>query len=112
MEIKINDENGVTVVEILGSLDTNTAREAENTVNDIVDSDKEKLLIDLKETTFVSSAGLRVFLATSKKMTAQGKSLAFCSPNEVVQEVFDISGFSSILNVSPSRSEALGMLNN
>ena len=112
MEIKVNDKNGVTVVEISGSLDTNTAREAEGLVNNIVDSDKDKLLIDLGETTFVSSAGLRVFLAASKKMNAQGKSLFFCSPNEVVQEVFDISGFSSILNISPSRNEAMDKLNN
>ena len=107
MEIKISDENSITLFEILGKLDTNTAPEAETKVNEIVESDCEKLLIDLKETTFVSSDGLRVFLATSKKMTAKGNSLVFCCPNEVVQEVFDISGFASILSILPTREKAI-----
>ena len=56
---------------------------------------------------YISSAGLRVLLATAKKLKASGGDLKICSLNDTVQEVFDISGFSSILTVSKDQEEAL-----
>jgi anti-anti-sigma factor len=48
-----------------------------------------------------------VLLATAKKLKASGGDLKICSLNDTVQEVFDISGFSSILAVSTDQEEAL-----
>ena len=48
---------------------------------------------------YVSSAGLRVFLATAKKLTVSGGPLKLCVANEVVREILDISVFSAILEV-------------
>jgi anti-sigma B factor antagonist len=107
MEIVKDEKDGVTILVFKGNLDTNSAPDAENATDEILETDTSKLVLDLSETRFVSSAGLRVFLATSKKMTAKGGSVVFCGANEVIQEIFDISGFSSILQISKTLEDAM-----
>jgi len=107
LEVKVNEVNDVVIIKLVGNLDTNTAPEAETEINNWLEKDTKKMVVDLEEAKYVSSAGLRVFLATAKKMTAAGGAVIFCSPNEVVQEILDISGFSTILNLKGSQEEAL-----
>ena len=54
----------------------------------------------------MSSSGLRVLLATAKKLKGKGE-LKISNLNSVIEEVFDVSGFSSILNVYKTEEEAL-----
>ena len=107
MEINIKEVNDVNVVEFTGNLDTNTAPEAENRINGLLDNGASKILINFESLNYISSAGLRVLLATAKKMMAAGGSLKICSLNSTVQEVFDISGFSTILSVAANEADAL-----
>jgi len=63
--------------------------------------------VDLEKMDFISSAGLRVLLATAQELQKAGGELRVCNLNEDVMEVFDISGFSTILMVFKDESEAL-----
>lgn len=110
LEILVKEENDVVVVKLVGNLDTNTAPEAEETINQWLEKKSKKMVINLEESKYISSAGLRVFLATAKKMTAAGGAVKFCSPNEVVKEILDISGFSTILDVKLTEEEAINEL--
>lgn len=107
MELNINENKGVQVIKISGNLDTSTSPKAENEINSMINDGKIKMIVDLTETGFVSSAGLRVFLSTAKQITAKGGAVKFCGVNDVVQEILDISGFSGILDVKSSFDEAL-----
>ena len=107
LEIKVNEVNEIVVIKFIGNLDTSTSPEAETEINDWLSKNTKKMVVNLKETTYVSSVGLRVFLATAKKMTASSGAVKFCCPNEVVKEILDISGFSTILDVKDSEQEAL-----
>ena len=110
LEIIVKEENEVVVIKLVGNLDTNTAPDAETEINQWLEKQSKKMVVSLKETKYVSSAGLRVFLATAKKMTAAGGAVKFCSPNEVVKEILDISGFSTILDVKATVEEAINEL--
>ena len=107
MEINIKEVNSVNVVEFTGNLDTNTAPEAENQINGLLDGGASKILVNFENLNYISSAGLRVLLATAKKMMVSGGSLKICSLNSTVQEVFDISGFSTILSLADNEADAL-----
>ena len=107
LEVLSKEVNDVVVVDLVGNLDTNTAPDAESNINSHLESGVKKIIINLDQTKYVSSAGLRIFLATAKKMTASGGAVKLCSPNDVVQEILDISGFSSILDVKSSEEDAL-----
>ena len=93
MEIKKNAE--VTIIEIVGRLDTTTAPMLEKAINEDI-GDTKNLVLDLKAVQYISSAGLRVLLGAQKKMQRIGfmKVVNVC---ETVMEVFEMTGFADIL---------------
>ena len=107
MKIETRESQGIQIVAFEGNLDTNSSPEAEAKINELLDAGKQKLLVNFEQLNFISSAGLRVLLATVKKLNASGGDLRVCSLNETVQAVFDISGFVTILNVKNTEEEAL-----
>ena len=110
LEVNVNEINDVVIVKLQGNLDTNTAPDAESEINKKLGEGVQKMVISLEQTNYVSSAGLRIFLATAKKITASGGVLKLCSANDVVQEILDISGFSTILDVKKTEEEALASI--
>jgi anti-anti-sigma factor len=70
----------------------------------------DKLLLDMAAIQYISSAGLRVVLHAAKQMQAKGGKLVLCSLNDQIKEVFEISGFSGILDIAPSHDEAVKRL--
>ena len=107
MEILVKTVKGVKVLAFQGNLDTQTSPDSERQLNQLIEDGETKFLVNLEKLDYISSAGLRVLLATAKKLKAIGGELRVCSLNEIVAEVFDISGFDLILTVLPNESEAL-----
>ncbi len=110
MDIKIRESGEIRMVDLIGRLDTGTSPAAESAINKLLETGHIKVIINLVQTEWVSSSGLRVFLVTAKKLSASKGKLRICQPNEVVREILDISGFSTILNVGPSEETALSEL--
>ena len=110
MEISSEFLNDVKVVRLEGNLDTNTSSSAQEFLNSAIDEGAAKIVVNFERVDFVSSAGLRVLLATAKRLGSSGGTLRVCGLNETVSEVFEISGFSTILSVFPTESEALSGL--
>ena len=107
MEIQTREVGGVSILDFAGNLDTNNSPAAENEVNDLLVKGSNKILFNFKDLNFIASSGLRILLATAKKLkTSEGKMIV-CNLNDTVQEVFDISGFASILNLASDEEEAL-----
>ena len=108
MDITVKESGDVKIIVFEGNLDTNTAPVAEDEINGLIDGGTLKLLVNFEKLDYISSAGLRVLLATAKKLKPSSGDLKICCLNTTVQEVFDISGFASILSVSSTEEEALG----
>lgn len=83
-------------VVIAGRLDTSTAPELEKELANL-DGVKE-LVLDFASLEYVSSAGLRVLLASQKAMNARGK-MVIKNVNDTIMEVFEITGFADILTI-------------
>lgn len=107
LDINLIEIKDVVVLELAGDLDTNTVPDAEKMITKFLDSGTKKMIFNLENTNYVSSAGLRIFFTTAKKITSSGGAIKLCSPNEVVQEILDISGFSTILDIKKTQEEAL-----
>jgi len=91
MEIKKNLEGSKLTLAPVGRVDTITSPELEAAVQ--LDG-VEELVFDLAQVDYISSAGLRVLLASQKKMA--GKKMVIVGTRPAVKEVFDITGFSDI----------------
>jgi anti-anti-sigma factor len=74
----------------------------------LLDGASKQLLLDFTELDYVSSAGLRVLLIAAKRVKACQGRLAICALRPDVLEVFEISGFTKIFSLYPTRAQALG----
>jgi len=109
MQISTRTSNDIHIVAVAGSLDSATAPEAQKSLDAVVKGAK-KVALDFSQLDYISSAGLRVLLGAAKQLRGSGGKLGMFGLNHSVKEVFDISGFSSILPVYPSEAEALGAM--
>ena len=98
MTITKSTENAVLTLALEGRLDTNTAPELEKEVSTDLTADVQTLILDLKELEYISSAGLRVFLAAQKKMNKQGN-MVIKNVNDMIMDVFQVTGFVDILTI-------------
>ena len=97
LNINKTRDGGKLCVAIEGRLDTTTAPELEASLKEDLDTVTE-LVIDLAKLEYISSAGLRVLLAAQKAMMKQG-SMVVTNPNDVISEIFEVTGFSTILTI-------------
>lgn len=82
---------------LTGRMDTSTAPQFETELKNNI-SGVEKLILDFENLEYISSAGLRVILTAQKIMNKQGE-MVIRNVNEVISEVFEITGFIDILTV-------------
>ena len=110
MEIEVKDKDDVKVIAFSGELDSTNAAEVDKELNEIISDGSDNIVINFGDLEYISSAGLRILLGIAKSLKADGGSLKLCNLNDVVQEVFDISGFSTIFDLYSTEEEALGSL--
>ena len=109
MHFSSRTNNDIHIVAIAGSLDSTTSPDAQKSLDAVVAGAK-KVLLDFSGLDYISSAGLRILLGAAKQLRASGGTLGMFGLNQSVREVFEISGFSTILSVYQSEAEALGAM--
>ena len=97
MTINKNLNGSTLTVALEGRLDTTTAPELEAEMKQSLPGITE-LIMDFEKLDYISSAGLRVLLSAQKVMTKQG-SMKIIHVNEMIMEVFEVTGFIDILTV-------------
>ena len=106
MEINKVTVNNVDIYEISGRIDANNSKELENFILENIEKGSVKIIADLKNLEYISSAGLRVFLLVVKKIGKTGfVYLSNLQPQ--VYQIFDISGFNNIFSIFETREAAL-----
>lgn len=97
MTIQKNRNGSVLTLAVEGRLETTTAPELEAVIKSELDG-VTALVFDFSKLDYISSAGLRVLLTAQKTMNRQGE-MKVTGVNEIVGEVFEITGFSDILTI-------------
>ena len=97
LTINKTKENEKLLVTLEGRLDTTTAPQLEGELKNSFDGVQE-LGLDFEKLEYIPSAGLRVLLSAQKVMNKQG-SMKIIHVGEVIQEIFEVTGFSDILTV-------------
>ena len=97
MTINIERELGLVTLKITGRLDTTKSPNLDSVINELPEDTKE-LVFDMSGVEYISSAGIRVLLRAYKKMnTNQGKT-RIENVNDIVREVFEMTGLSEMIN--------------
>lgn len=97
LKVEKNVTDGKATVLLEGRLDTVTAPELEADLKDVLEN-ASSMTLDFEKLEYISSAGLRVLLAM-QKILGKKNGMKVIHVNETVMEVFEVTGFSDILNI-------------
>jgi len=107
MQIDATKEGNVVVMSLKGRLDAVASSEFETRLSDWISKGDNNFLLNFGDLEYISSAGLRIILATSKKLKERKGKLFLTGLHGPVEEVFKISGFMSIFRVFATAEAAL-----
>lgn len=97
MNINTTKENNITTIEIDGRLDTLTSPELNEKISAAA-SDSEKIILDVSQLEYISSAGIRA-LVTAHKLMADKGGFIVKTPNENVLDIITLTGLAEVLNI-------------
>ena len=106
MEFAQESAGDVAIAKLAGRLDSSSAPSAEEQLTRLVSGETPRLVIDLSQLDYISSAGLRVLLLVARKVQQANGKLALFGLTPGVHEVFSISGFDTILTIRDDATAA------
>lgn len=107
MDIRYRQEEAYLVATLCGRLETVAAVEVEQRLLEKVGEGNSKLVLDLSETEYISSAGLRVLLVTAKTLGRSGGTFRLCAASPENLQILEMVGFLHIMEYAATLDEAL-----
>lgn len=98
MDITKNFNEKELTMSVKGRIDTITSKELDKEINDEI-GNFESLILDFTDLEFISSAGLRVLIATQKKLKTENIPFVIKNADDSIKEIFRMSGFDKILKI-------------
>ena len=99
--------DGVTIVDVSGRMDAATSRDVESALQTLIEGGTRKIVFNGKELTYISSSGLRVILASLKRLRQDGCELALAALQPAPLEVIRMTGFDRIFTIYESAELAV-----
>ncbi|HHP7235345.1 MAG TPA: STAS domain-containing protein [Desulfobacterales bacterium] len=110
MEIQETQKNEVKVFRLSGRLDSNTSPTLEKKINEAIENGVKNMVVDFEKLDYISSAGLRIILKTTKDLKKRDGAIVLCAMQDYVKEVFEIAGFDSFLPIVPEVDDAVAKI--
>jgi len=106
IDLKVEKEQDFSVVLVSGRIDATTSEELEDTLLSLLDNGEKKIILDLEQTEYISSAGLRVLVVITKQLYDSGY-FCLCNASENVLEIIEMAGFHVFMNICDDRKSAI-----
>jgi anti-anti-sigma factor len=106
MEITLSMVDEIPVMSLVGRLDVTTSPLLEERLLPAIADPGSKIILDCGELTYVSSAGLRVFITSQRRLSEQGGALALASLSKPVLELFRLAGLENLFVITATTASA------
>ena len=104
LEKKMGD---VSIISLSDRLDAYSSNDVEKKLDSLIDAGQVQLVVNLEKLEYISSSGLRVFLAALKKVRKQQGDMKLAVLKPFIQEIFDVAGFTERFTIFTSEESAL-----
>lgn len=110
-EIKTDKKNEIHFIRVIGEIDAGSSIYLDNAFKEAVENDEKKIVADLTNLEYISSAGLGVFISHLDEFSAEKIKLVLFGISDPVREVFSILGLEKLLEIVNTEPEAIELLN-
>lgn len=107
IDLKEEKRGGILILRVKGRLDAISSPLAEKKIFDFINNGEIKLILDFEGVNYLSSAGMRMLLSTTKKLKTLSGKLVVCGVNINVMDVLKMSGFDHVLELATDEEEAI-----
>ncbi|MFP4324239.1 MAG: STAS domain-containing protein [Anaerolineales bacterium] len=108
IEISVSEMKRVSLMEVAGRVDSISADDLHQALAQAIDDGRTKLVVNLEQVEYMSSAGLRELVSALKQVNKMNGDLRLAAPSQKVMEVLELAGLDTIFKVYPSTVEAVG----
>ncbi|MBU1099899.1 MAG: STAS domain-containing protein [Bacteroidetes bacterium] len=105
--VNVRGVGSVSVIDVKGYLDAHTAPDLENAFNSLLENDQFKVVVNFNDLTYISSAGLGVFMAYVETMRENSGDIKFSNMQDSVYNIFDLLGFPVLYEFFKDEVEAV-----
>ncbi|MEM6736636.1 MAG: STAS domain-containing protein [Bacteroidota bacterium] len=106
-EIKTNKKNNVHLIAVHGEIDAESSIHLDNALKEAIENEEKQIAVNLSELSYISSAGLGVFISHLDEFEIENIHLVLFGINESVKEVFAILGLEKLLKITETEEEAI-----
>lgn len=106
-KVLTREEPPVSVLEVKGYLDAHTAPELESAIDRLVKEKKYNIIVNCRDLTYISSAGLGVFMAYIEEVRKNQGDIKLSNMSSKIYNVFDLLGFPLLYDIFKDESEAV-----
>ena len=106
-KINVRETSGINVLELKGYLDAHTAPELEKAFQGLLDTKKFNIIVNCKDLTYISSAGLGVFMAYIEDVRKNKGDIKLSNMSPKVFNVFDLLGFPLLYDITNDETDAI-----
>ncbi len=107
MELEEKRVGNVAILTLKGRLDAYSSNELERSISALIDDGSVRLVVNFDGVDYISSSGLRVMLASLKRLKKEEGDLKLACLKPYVKEVFDIAGFTQLFEIYEQEEEAV-----
>lgn len=105
--VNVRGIGNVSVIDVKGYLDAHTAPQLENAFNQLIDKNNYKVVVNFDDLSYISSAGLGVFMAYVETMRENKGDIKFSNMQDSVYNIFDLLGFPMLYEFYKDEKEAV-----
>lgn len=107
VDINVSEQENVTLVEVVGRVDSVTASEMGSGINDAIDQGQTQIVLDLSQVDYMSSAGLRELVGSLKRIKKASGDMRIANPSPRVREVLEMAGLDTIFLIFDTQVDAV-----
>lgn len=98
IDITVTKEDKCSIVYVSGKINAMTSEELEDRLLGIIENGEKKIILDLANTDYISSAGLRVLIVVTKYLYDSGY-FCICNASDNVREIIEMAGFNAFMTL-------------
>jgi len=107
LKIDVRSLGNVAVVEPVGFINAHTARDFESVIQNLIEQNQHKIVINCKDLSYIASAGLGAIMGFIDQIRENEGDIRMCSMNETVFNIFDVLGFTHLYSIYDTEDKAI-----
>lgn len=106
-KIGTRESSNIQILDLKGYLDAHTAPELEKAFQELLQKEKFNIVVNCKDLTYISSAGLGVFMAYIEDIRKHRGDIKLSNMTQKVYNIFDLLGFPLLYDIAKDETEAI-----